>query len=933
MGTMAHSLAANSVAIGHRSGTGAENTVAIGDFAKSSSFNNVALGASSVATVADESGFGAKDGTAAFSKEEIVKGQGVVSIGNPGVEFGSGEDTIFLHRINRRIIGVGGAIDDNDAVNLAQLKAVANATGLTQDDIEKINSQDSNKPKTLVERIDGVNGKVDELGNKVAGQKTVFTADNTGAKLETELGTPIEIVSGDFEGPKVTTNGSSNADDKKGTYKKENIAVNVVDGKVQIGLDTKLTGMQKFQTKIEQSDTIHEGNDKGYNQHILSNNGFVSRWYANKDGSLYTNVSATLRASNDPVHQGLVISSTKKGMPMGTATYNLGYTEITKTKADFSGQDIVKMDPQGLHFQDGDFRNSTDVIALTKGTESKKSALTFKLDENSKGTGEINGLANGKISDDSTQAINGSQLKGFADKIGLGVDTDNTVKAPELTKVNGEQKAPETLVEGINKVTEKINQGFNVAAATGTPVTKNLGDTVTIKNGDLTDTKYVGKNLSTEIKEDGNLLIGMKDKPEFGGVIIKRDPATTVDDLDDNEVLTKGEIITKIDGAKTEIKNNIEDVNKNLQDKIKENTDAIAGLKDTTDKAINDVKQEVADNKTQLDGKIADNKAAIETVKSDIATNKAATDKAIKETKENLEGQLANKADKETVENLGKEVAKKADKTDLDKKADKSELDNKADKTELANKADKSAVDGLGTRVQTAEDAVKANQKAIAANSENIQKNTKKIDDTLKNIENNINTTHESTLALQDKVEANTKKAEANEKKIQANEDKIAKNTTEIDKNKKDIAKVKDKADKNEKNIETNTKAIANHEKRIRNVEAQTTDAIVANREAINQNSAAIKTLNNRMDQLDDKVNKGMALMSAMATVDFQDVNAGEIGIGAGLGHYGNSQGVAVGVAIAPSENLRVNAKYSVSTSNIKTSAVGVGAVYKFKVR
>lgn len=173
-----------------------------------------------------------------------------------------------------------------------------------------------------------------------------------------------------------------------------------------------------------------------------------------------------------------------------------------------------------------------------------------------------------------------------------------------------------------------------------------------------------------------------------------------------------------------------------------------------------------------------------------------------------------------------------------------------------------------------------------------------------------------------------------------SNLDKLQKN---IDSHASKISNVEDKVAKNKENIAANKNAVDNHEKRIsRNerilrqqavVEAETRAAVIANAQGIYQNSEAIKTLNSRVDHLDDKLNKGMALMSAMATVDFQDVNAGEIGIGAGLGHYGNSQGVAVGVAYAPSDDFKINAKYSVSTSDVKTSAVGVGAVYKFKVR
>ena len=88
-----------------------------------------------------------------------------------------------------------------------------------------------------------------------------------------------------------------------------------------------------------------------------------------------------------------------------------------------------------------------------------------------------------------------------------------------------------------------------------------------------------------------------------------------------------------------------------------------------------------------------------------------------------------------------------------------------------------------------------------------------------------------------------------------------------------------------------------------------------------------------RIDNLDDKLNKGLSLMAAMNAVDFQDVNEGEMAIGAGFGHYGNAQSVAIGVAYSPVENLHVNAKYSVTAGDVDSFAVGVGASYKFRVK
>ena len=101
----------------------------------------------------------------------------------------------------------------------------------------------------------------------------------------------------------------------------------------------------------------------------------------------------------------------------------------------------------------------------------------------------------------------------------------------------------------------------------------------------------------------------------------------------------------------------------------------------------------------------------------------------------------------------------------------------------------------------------------------------------------------------------------------------------------------------------------------------------------MNNYGSRIDNLEKRVDNLDDKLNKGLSLMAAMNAVDFQDVSEGEMAIGAGVGHYGNAQSVAIGVAYAPTQNLNVNMKYSVTAGDVDSFAIGAGASYKFRVK
>ena len=125
----------------------------------------------------------------------------------------------------------------------------------------------------------------------------------------------------------------------------------------------------------------------------------------------------------------------------------------------------------------------------------------------------------------------------------------------------------------------------------------------------------------------------------------------------------------------------------------------------------------------------------------------------------------------------------------------------------------------------------------------------------------------------------------------------------------------------NKTQIDKNTAAIENHEDRLTGLENN-----------FAQYDGRLSGLEKKVDHLDDKMNKGLSLMAAMNAVDFQNVQTGEMALGAGIGHYGNAQSVALGVAYSPVEDLTVNAKYSVTAGDVDSFALGAGATYKFKI-
>ena len=72
--------------------------------------------------------------------------------------------------------------------------------------------------------------------------------------------------------------------------------------------------------------------------------------------------------------------------------------------------------------------------------------------------------------------------------------------------------------------------------------------------------------------------------------------------------------------------------------------------------------------------------------------------------------------------------------------------------------------------------------------------------------------------------------------------------------------------------------------------------------------------------------------MTAMASLDFGNIEEHKLRVGAAVGNYSNSRAIAIGVAMKPTTDIIVNAKYSVSTEDIKTSAMGAGITYDFDI-
>ena len=103
--------------------------------------------------------------------------------------------------------------------------------------------------------------------------------------------------------------------------------------------------------------------------------------------------------------------------------------------------------------------------------------------------------------------------------------------------------------------------------------------------------------------------------------------------------------------------------------------------------------------------------------------------------------------------------------------------------------------------------------------------------------------------------------------------------------------------------------------------EVSPTSTQAVNGSQLYQVAQEINNVNNKVDKLGDRVNKGLAGAAAMSGIEFMEIGINQATVAAAVGGYRGTHAVAVGVQAAPTENTRVNAKMSL-TPGSRTEAM-----------
>ncbi|MPW64586.1 hypothetical protein C0208_07325, partial [Moraxella catarrhalis] len=323
----------------------AKRSVAIGTGAKVDAESGIALGYGSVVNAGDNSNsaYQPDGGTALTEAQKSTNGIGALSIGSSNIK--------------RKITNLGAGNDETDAVNVAQLKAVAEiakkktsvktATGETHITVSKSATDNntggdeytvglSTDAKKVINNFKGVNITAADI-NKVS-QGITFTGDINGG-VNTKLGGTLNITGGENTADKLT-NG-------------KNIGVVKDSNGLKVKLAKELTELTSVNTQtLTATNSVTVGNNGNTAQ--LQNSGLTFTPTGNAGKTIYgTDGLKFTEADNTPLHQTVRIDKNtigfsgtdgrvKKDLPHLTATgYDAQDTKITNLTAGTDNTDAV----------------------------------------------------------------------------------------------------------------------------------------------------------------------------------------------------------------------------------------------------------------------------------------------------------------------------------------------------------------------------------------------------------------------------------------------------------------------------------------------------------------------------------------------------------------------------------------------------------------
>ena len=505
----------NVISLGNKNTVDADEAVAIGNGTTVRAESGVAIG---VGSVADRVAGSEKGALGAFAPANIPTGEestwtstkGAVSVGDTA------------NNITRQITNVAAGSEDTDAVNVAQLKQVASQ------------AEKANQGWNL-----STNGAATAATNVAPGGYVDFSGDdnvsvsNKETQVTVALKKDVKLNSATFEDTVINANGLTISGGTSGLeFSKNRVSVggqqihDVADGKAdmdavnmsqlnkqaaaskttvsdgtnttvtstvaedghtdyQVNLNKDLTGIESISngTKGKSKIVLNEGYAGmayGDTNVVLMNNGVYLNGKVNVDkaGQIHNVTAGT--ADEDAVN----VSQLNKQAAASKTTVSDGTnTTVTSTVAE-DGHTDYKVNLN---------KDLTGIESMTNGLSSIRMGNGGTVTINNRVTidqsGKISGVAAGEVKEGSTDAVNGSQLKGVENK--ADKNAENIQKNTEAIAKNTADISKNA--EAISKNTENIKNNSKAIAENAKNIQKNT-EAIAKNTADISkNTEAIGK--------------------------------------------------------------------------------------------------------------------------------------------------------------------------------------------------------------------------------------------------------------------------------------------------------------------------------------------------------------------------------------------------------------------------------------------------------
>ena len=618
----------------------ADSTIALGNTSKASGTSAIAIGKNSNAALAHSVALGEGSTTAeadgnatnGYLTNDAVNntGNGVISVGNGG-------------SILRRITSVASGTNDNDAINVKQLKALRNASISTVSVVNGATTTDL-VPSTAVGDTDANKVKL------VAGKNITLTAAGNSVTIaaKSEVNS---ITSGNTDAISVST----------GTDGKVSVTPNLASNVNTAGDANKLVTAGKVKEALA---------DK------VSNDTLTTELAKKANAADVTNLTTNKLDKTAELH-------VKKG------TYSVATDgSVTLDKADGTG--TTKSD-EAVKITGLASKAKLDELKTTVDAKSDKSYVDTELGKKVSTTDMNTALADkvstAKLTEELNKKANASDITNLtSDKVSKadelhvkkGTFAVNTEGKVTLKKVNGagaEANGEDVVIEGLASKSE--------ITAINTELAKKVSnDTFTAEknrvNGELAN------KLDTATFETAKATLATHDDINALKEVIANK-------------LDKDTANAFVEGMKNKVSTDV--LNKKLEDADKANADKLKAAKDELNTAITNATADKVSKADELhvvaDSYEVDQVAGTVTLRQENGLNEPKADKNFT---------ITGIATKQDVTNLTTKIGEKADKsyvdTELGKKANAADV-----ATELGKKADQSALTALEGKVNAKADA------------------------------------------------------------------------------------------------------------------------------------------------------------------------------------------------------------------------------------